>query len=305
MTESWRQLMDVGIVHFMAFPEGDPVEQIRYIGEDDFFDVVEIKPYDPPVMAEIKSICDQAGMKIGIGAQPALLGAKLSLNDPDEAGRQAAIDSVKGAVDAGYSVAARIVACLSGPMPDDENDVAAQMDLMVDSCVQICQYAQEKAEDYCIYLSVEQFDDTTDKKCLIGPADLGAELAKRVREQVDNFGITADLSHLPMLPGSMADILATLAPYLIHMHAGNCVSADEALHLYGDLHPRFGYPGSDTDVPELVEFLQTLIYTGYFQNQVPTDKPVLTFEVKPYDGDTSELLLAHTKRSFQRAWADV
>jgi len=297
--------MDVGIVHFMAFPEGDPVEQIRYLGEDDFFDVVEIKPYDPPVMEEIKSICDQAGMSIGIGAQPGLLGNKLSLNDPDEEGRKAAIESVKGAIDAGYMMDARIVACLSGPMPESKDDIAAQMDLMVDSCVQICKYADETADDYCIYLSVEQFDDTTDKKCLIGPADLGAQLAERVREQVDNFGITADLSHLPMLPGSVADILATLAPYLIHMHAGNCVSADESIHLYGDLHPRFGYPGSDTDVPELVEFLQTLIYTGYFQADVPTDKPVLTFEVKPYDGDTSELIVAHTKRSFQRAWAQV
>ncbi len=305
MTESWRQLMDVGIVHFMAFPEGDPVEQIRYIGEDDFFDVVEIKPYDPPVMEEIKSICDQAGMSIGIGAQPGLLGNKLSLNNPDEEGRKAAIESVRGAIDAGYTMDARIVACLSGPMPESKDDIAAQMDLMVDSCVQICKYADETADDYCIYLSVEQFDDTTDKKCLIGPADLAAQLAERVREQVDNFGITADLSHLPMLPGSVADILSTLAPYLIHMHAGNCVSADESLHLYGDLHPRFGYPGSDTDVPELVQFLQDLIYSGYFQNDVPTDKPVLTFEVKPYDGDTSELILAHTKRTFRRAWAEV
>jgi len=297
--------MDVGIVHFMAFPEGDPVEQIRYLGEDDFFDVVEIKPYDAPVMEEIKSICDQAGMSIGIGAQPGLLGNKLSLNDPDEEDRKAAIESVKGAIDAGYMMDARIVACLSGPMPENKDDTAAQMDLMVASCAEICKYAQETANDHCIYLSVEQFDDTTDKKCLIGPADLTAQLAERVREQVDNFGITADLSHLPMLPGSMTDILSTLAPYLIHMHAGNCVSADEALALYGDLHPRFGYPGSDNDVPELVEFLQTLIYTGYFQNEAPTDKPVLTFEVKPYDGDTSELILAHTKRTFQRAWAEV
>jgi sugar phosphate isomerase/epimerase len=297
--------MNIGIVHFMAFPEGDPVEQIRYLGEDDFFDVVEIKPYDQPVMEEIKSICDQAGMSIGIGAQPGLLGGKLSLNDPDEAGRTAAIDSVKGAIDAGYMMDAKIVACLSGPMPDDEADISAEVDLMVDSCVQLCNYAKEKAEDYCIYLSVEQFDDTTDKKCLIGPNDITIQMAERVKEQVDNFGITADLSHLPMLPGGTEEILAGLAPHLIHMHAGNCVSADEGLHLYGDLHPRFGYPGGENDVPELVEFLEALINTGYFRKDVPTDKPVLTFEVKPYDGDTSELLIAHTKRTFKRAWAQL
>lgn len=305
MTESWRQLMNVGIVHFMAFPEGDPVEQIRYLGEDDFFDVVEIKPYDPPILEEIKSICDQSGMSIGIGAQPGLLGAKLSLNDPSDDGRQGAIDSVKGAIDAGYLVGARIVACLSGPMPDSEAEIPAAMDAMVDSCVQLCRYAQESAEDEPIYLSVEQFDDTIDKKCLIGPTDLTVELAERVKQQADNFGITADLSHLPMLPGNQADMLAALNPHLIHMHAGNCVCADESLHLYGDLHPRFGYPGGENDTAELVEFLQALIYVGYFQNPVPTDKPVMTFEVKPYDGDSSELIVAHTKRTFQRAWAQV
>ncbi len=305
MTESWRQSMNIGIVHFMAFPSGDPVEQIRYLGEDDFFDVVEIKPYEQPVMEQIKSICEQAGMSVGIGAQPGLLGPKLSLNDPDEAGRKAAIDSVKGAVDAGYFMDARIVACLSGPMPDNKADIPAAVDLMADSCVQICNYAKEKAGDYCIYLSVEQFDDTTDKKCLIGPNDVTIQLAEKVRAQVDNFGITADLSHLPMLPGGTEEILSGLAPYLIHMHAGNCVSADESLHLYGDLHPRFGYPGGENDLPELVEFLEALINIGYFKNDVPTDKPVLTFEVKPYDDDTPELIVAHTKRTFKRAWAQL
>jgi len=305
MTESWRQMMSVGIVHFMAFPEGDPVEQIRYLGEDDFFDVVEIKPYEPAIMEQIKSICDQAGMSIGIGVQPGLQVGKHSLNNQCEEARKAAVDSVKGAVDAGYLVDARIVACLSGPMPDNEADIPAEMDAMVKSCVEICQYAQEKADGDPIFLSVEQFDDTIDKKCLIGPTPLAVELAERVREQVDNFGLTADLSHLPMLPGNQADMLAEMNPYLIHMHAGNCVIADESLHLYGDLHPRFGYPGSENDVPELVEFLRSLIYVGYFQNPVPTDKPILTFEVKPWDGDSSELLVAHTKRSFRRAWAQV
>ncbi len=305
MTESWRQLFDVGLVHFMAFPEGDPVEQVRFLAEDDFFDVVEIKPYEPEVMEQIKSICAQGGMSVGIAAQPALLGGKLSLNNLDEAGRAAAIASVKGAIDAAYMMEARLAVCLSGPMPENENDLPAAMDAMVDSCVQLCGYAQEKAGDYCVTLSVEQFDDTTDKKCLIGPADLTVELAEKVKEQVDNFGITADLSHLPMLPGSQFEILSALAPHIVHMHAGNCVSADESFNLYGDLHPRFGYPNSDTDVPELVEFIKDLIRIGYFEKEVPTDKPILTFEVKPYDGDTSELIVAHTKRSFKRAWAQV
>lgn len=303
MTESWRQLMDVGIVHFMAFPEGDPVEQIRALGEDDFFDVVEIKPYDEPILEQIKDICAQAGMSVGIATQPLLLGGGLSLNTPDAAGRTAAIDTVKKGIDAAYYMESKLAVCLSGKMPEDEADIPAQMDLMVDSCVQLCQYAQDKAEDYCVWLSVEQFDNDTDKACLIGPADLTAQLAERVRETTENFGITADLSHLPMLPGSMTEIMSTLQPYLVHMHAGNCVCAEESLDLYGDLHPRFGYPGSEVDVPELKKFIETLIYIGYFESDVPTEKPILTFEVKPYNGDTSELIIGNTKRKFKQAWA--
>lgn len=305
MTESWRQLMNVGIVHFMAYPEGDPVGQIQDLGEDDFFDVVEIKPYDDDTMEQIKFICDTSGMSIGIGAQPGLLGDELSLNDQDEAGRKAAIESVKGAIDAGYQMDAKIVACLSGPMPDNEDDIATEMELMVDSCVQLCEYAQQQADDEPIWLSVEQFDETIDKECLIGPVDLTAQLATEVKKQVDNFGLTVDLSHTPMLEDDLEEVLGVLGEHMIHAHAGNCVIADESAELYGDLHPRFGYPGSENGLEELRNYLEQLVYVGYFQNEVPTDKPVFTFEVKPYGDQTPELILAHTRRTFQRAWAAV
>lgn len=305
MTESWRQLMNVGLVHFMAYPEGDPVQQIRDLGEDDFFDVVEIKPYDDKTMQQIKSICDTAGLDIGIGAQPGLLGDELSLNDQDEAGRKQAIESVKGAIDAGYDMDAKIVACLSGPMPDDEDDIATEMELMVDSCVQLCEYAQQQADDEPLWVSVEQFDDLIDKECLIGPVDLTAQLATEVKKQVDNFGLTIDLSHTPMLEAELPEVLGALGEHMIHAHAGNCVIGDESAELYGDLHPHFGYPGGENDVNELREYLEQLVYVGYFQNEVPTDRPVFTFEVKPYGDQTPELVIANTKRAFQRAWALV
>lgn len=311
MTESWRQTMELGLVHFMAYPvikDDNPdltLSTLEEIACDEFFDVVEVRRSEHHgVHDKIRAIADQSGMKIGVGAQPGLLLGKLSLNSSDEDHRKAAIDEVKKAIDASYDMGARICAALSGPQPDDESQIEHEMDLMVDSCVQLCKYAQEKATDYVCWLSIEQFDHSVDKKCLIGPSERTGELAQRVKQQVDNFGLTVDLSHLPILYEDMTDWIATLAPHIIHLHAGNAV-AEEGLEGYGDLHPRFGYPGGENDVLQLQSYIEQLIFAGVFQNDVPTGKMVFTFEVKPMPGESAELILAHTKRTFLRAWANI
>ena len=52
MTQSWRQLMDVGLVHFMAYPQAtEPPavqETIQKLAADDFFDVLEVKRVAQP-----------------------------------------------------------------------------------------------------------------------------------------------------------------------------------------------------------------------------------------------------------------
>ena len=48
----------------------------------------------------------------------------------------------------------------------------------------------------------------------------------------------------------------------MHIHVGNCV-LDPALPGYGDMHPRFGWPGGMNDVPELAEFIRGLFQVGY------------------------------------------
>ena len=61
MVESWRQLMDVGLIHFMAYPNAtDPPavqETVRKLAQDDFWDVLEIKRVDEPgVHDELRAI---------------------------------------------------------------------------------------------------------------------------------------------------------------------------------------------------------------------------------------------------------
>ncbi|MEN6548131.1 MAG: TIM barrel protein [Armatimonadia bacterium] len=313
MTESWLQTMDLGLVHFMAYPavgkDDNPdliLSTVKALAEDDFFGVVEVRPSKlPGVHAQIKAICDQSGVKIGVGAQPLLLGKKLSLNSLDVNGRQAAVDEVKIGIDASYEMGARICACLSGPRADNDDDNKRMMDAMVESCVELAKYSQSKSNgDDLVWLSVEQFDTHVDKGCLIGSSAETAELAERVRAEVGNFGITIDLSHVPILHEDMQDLVATLAPYIIHLHAGNAV-AHEGLEAYGDQHPRFGFPGGSNDVEELKAYLAALIYAGVFQNEVPTGKMVFTFEVKPVGDESSDLIIAHTKRTFRKAWAEL
>lgn len=310
MEESWRTMMDIGIVHFMAVPEvikdeGPIVESAAALAEDDFFNVLEVRRSDDPVvMAGLKQVADSAHVSLGVGAQPGLLLNKLSLNDPDEGGRKAAIDEVKKSIDAAYFFGSRICVALSGPDPGGA-DREAQLELMVDSCEQLCQYCKDRATDYVCYLSIEQFDHQTDKSCLIGPSEITARMAEAVRAEHENFGVTVDLSHVPMLGEAYHDWLTTLQPYTIHVHAGNCMISSEEDEAYGDMHPRFGYPGGENDTDELRRFLESLIYVGYFQSDVPTAKPVFTFEVKPYGDDTTELVVANTKRVFKQAWAEL
>jgi sugar phosphate isomerase/epimerase len=302
--------MDIGLVHFMAYPvikDDNPdlvIESVKALAQDDFWDIIEVRRSSHAGLhAQIKGICDQAGMKIGVGAQPGLLINKLSLNNLDEAGRQAAIDEVKAAIDASYEMGARICACLSGPRADNDADNAKMMDLMVDSCIQLCKYSQSKAgDDNLVWLSVEQFDTSVDKKSLIGSSAETVELAERVRKEVGNFGITIDLSHIPILFEDMRDLVTMTAPYVIHLHAGNAVAV-EGMTAYGDAHPRFDFPGGTNGQAELQAYLEALIYAGVFQNEVPTEKMVFTFEVKPVGDESTELILAQTKRIFQRAWA--
>ena len=308
MVESWRQHMLLGIVHPMAYPTASDEAALRASIEevclDEFFDVLEVKPSDSATHAKIRAMAEQSATHLIVASQPPLLGAKLSLNDPNDAGRKAAVDKVKGSIDEAYELGAPLVAVLSGPDPGDaERD--AQMNLLVDSLVQCCQYAQEQAGELPVWITLETFDDAIDKRCLIGPSDRAQAVAARVRMQAPNFGLTIDLSHLPLLGESPTQCLEQVIDYLVHVHAGNCAMQDKSHAAYGDVHPRFGMAGTENDVPQLKEFLETLIYSGYFKAPVSTPKPVLTFEVKPLAGENSQLILAGTKRTFLRAWAET
>ena len=137
------------------------------------------------------------------------------------------------------------------------------------------------------------------KAALIGPAPLAARFAADVRSYCSNFGLMVDLSHFPTTYETSKFVIQTLRPYITHFHIGNAV-VHPGCEAYGDLHPRFGFPESANDTPELVDFFQVLRQEGFLNAAAPY---VLSFEVKPWKDEDEELVLAGTKRVVNRAWA--
>jgi sugar phosphate isomerase/epimerase len=189
----------------------------------------------------------------------------------------------------------------SGPDPGEAGRPKAT-EALTDSLQQLCAYAQEKAEDRMLSISLENFDRDLDKRQLIGPTKEAAQLAESIWAGSSNFGLTVDLSHLPQLRERIDETILAAVDHLIHVHIGNCV-LEAGSPLFGDKHPRFGAPDSAVGVEEVRRFLEALIYAGYFKRNTPTTMPVVSFEIKPAPGESPELVIANAKRTLLHAWA--
>jgi sugar phosphate isomerase/epimerase len=304
MDKHWDSYCTMSIVHFMAFPdtsmgEGPIVESVRTIAEDDFFDAIEIAWIkDATARRSVRQILEVSQLQVGFGAHPAILSQKLNLNSLDESERLRALGMMKELIDQAWELGASSLVFLSGPDPG-KADREVALEALIDSVRQMCDYSEKKS----IRMTLETFDRRVDKKALIGPVGDAARLAEAVRVDYPSFGLLYDLSHMPILDETPAD-MAVIKEYLTHIHVGNCVKV-EGRPLYGDLHPYIGFPGSANGVDELAEFLRGLFDIGY----LATGKRIKSwvgFEVKPQGPDqTPELIIANAKRTWRQAWAKV
>jgi sugar phosphate isomerase/epimerase len=299
MKESMYKYMKVGIIHFMAYPttirgEGPIVETITKIAEDDYFNAIEITWIkDPEVRKKAKEVLVTSGLAVGYGAQPAVLLTPLNPNSLDEDERKAAVEVLKGQVDEANFMGAGRMAFLSGKHPGAEQREAA-VDALIKSTQEICDYAATKG----MGIAVETFDTEIDKKALIGSSADSAAFAVAVDRS--NFGLMVDLSHLPLLGESSKQCAQAVKDHVVHLHVGNCAMRDENHPAYGDAHPRFGIEGGENDVKELAAYLKAFIDIGFLNGK---DKPFMSFEVKPLEGESSEVVIANAKRTLNQAWA--
>lgn len=301
MKDSIHHYMRFGVIHFMAYPEvmggeGPILETLSEIAYDADFTAVEIAHVgDPEVRRQAGELCAAAGLTVAYAAQPAILGGKLNLNSLDETERQRVVKVLEAEMRQALDLGAGAMAVLSGPDPGPDDRPAAA-DALVKTLQELCDLGRRNG----VRVTLETFDRDIDKRALIGPSEEAAAVAQRVDR--DNFGLIIDLSHLPLQRETPREALGNVADHLVHAHFGNCVLKDPDNPAYGDLHPRFGYPGSEVGVPELTEYLRVLLEMGFLNPEAP---PIVSAEVKPMPGETGRAVIANAKRVLREAWARV
>ncbi len=303
MVESINKYMKVGLIHFMAFPstmkgEGPIEETVKKIIVDDYFDAIEITHIkDTEVRAKVKKMLASSHMAVAYGGQPRLLTTGSNINSLDEAKRLEALAILKDGVDEAYEMGAAGFGFLAGKYEEATKEDSYQA--LVKSTRELCAYVKSKGD---MKVALEVFDYDIDKKSLIGPVDLAKRFAEEIRGEFDNFGLMVDLSHIPMIHESNEENLIPIKDYIIHAHMGNTVIKDPSCEAYGDMHPRFGFPNSENDVDELVEYLRTLMKIGFISEE---RRPIVSFEVKPWGDEDPEIVIANAKRTLNLAWAKV
>jgi sugar phosphate isomerase/epimerase len=303
MRTHWSPYCGLSLVHFLAFPEcgngnGPILESVEQVLLDDFFTGIEISRInDLEVRRTVAALIQQTHANVDFGLHPIILGEKLNLNSNDRAQRNGALETLSSLMNQAAELGAKRLSLLSGPDPGPSGRREAT-NLLIDSLQQL----SEKAHAYGLSLVLETFDREVDKKSLIGPAAEAVEVAKEVRKNFSDFGLLYDQGHGLLLDEEPKAALTTMKEYLVHIHVGNCVRVPgRASH--GDSHPRFGFPGSENDIPELAAFIQALFDMGYLYQDVSlNDRPNIGFEVRPQPGESSSAILANIKRSWRDAW---
>lgn len=303
MKEAMKDYFKPGLIHFMAYPEtikGDgPIEEtVKRILTDTYFDAIEItRINDAAVRTRVADMIAASRITAAFGGQPMLLVSGKNINDTDEEKRIEAVQLLKTGIDQAHELGCGSFAFLSGKYEIREKDKAYKA--LIKSTKELCAYAKL---NFGMNVALEVFDYDVDKKSLIGPAGLAKEYAEEVTAICDNFGLMVDLSHIPLLHETIEENLLPVKDYIIHAHMGNCVSKDSSMPGYGDLHPRFGFPNGDNDIDELAQYLKVLMDIGFI---CPEKRPIVSFEVKPFGGEDSEIVIANAKRTLDAAWRKI
>ncbi len=303
MSDSMYRKMRVGVVHFKAFPGlesgvGPLVETLEKLAADEFFTAVEVGwMKDFQVRNTARQVLDHSHLSVAYATQPKVLSNKFNLNSFDLRERNAAIAAVKSSVDEAHQLGAEVVRLIAGRDPGDEKREEAKK-LLVDSLRQIMDYDRQHGGEMRFTLKI--FDRDIDKMNLIGHAQDAVDVAQELRKDFAEFGLLTDLSHFPLLDEKPEISLPLMKDYLDSVHLGNCVFRDRRHPCYGDIQPRFGIPGGETDTKEVTEFFSALHDIGFFDK---SERPIVSAEVRPVvAGEKSDIVLANAKRVIRDAW---
>jgi sugar phosphate isomerase/epimerase len=308
MNRGWDSVVCIGIVYPKLFDhansgEGPILETMSKILNDPFFTAIEVTWIkDDQVRKNVRDLLKLSGMEILYNGAPPIRGMDVNLCSCDDGQRNQSVANFKKVIDEAYFLGAKILHCVSGKDPGVDKRAEAKRNL-IDSLQKLCKYAQEKATDYTLVVSLENSDREVDRRALLGPTDETVELAREVYQGSQNFGVLLDEGHFPLMQEDPKKSLEMAKDLLTHIHIGNCYSKDSSKPYFGDKHLPFGVPDSDVDAEEMGSFLGTLRAIGYFQKRCATRLPVLSFEIGPWGNISPELVVATLKRTFSRSWA--
>jgi len=303
MKDSIFDVANIGIVHSMAYPNCNKSEE-QYINTlkelliDPFFSVIEIGqlPFDS-LNEIVPKLINSAQCKSTYSAHSRLLKNKLNINSIYEDERSKAVEELKRGIDEAYKFNSLNFQFLSREWSKETQEENLQS--LVKSTIEICNYASSKGT---MPVCLEIFDYDIDKCSLIGKSSLAARYCSMVNEHCNNFGLMVDLSHIPLIRETIEDHINPIRDYVSHVHIGNAFMKNKEDIAYGDMHPRFGYPGSENNILELVTFLRKLIDIDYLNYH---KKSFISFEVKPQGNEDPRIVIANAKRSLIEAWSQV
>jgi len=319
----------IGLVHFMAYPgpgatmstqRGEAPEQylldsVKAVIEDSYFSSIEItRIKNLRIRRQVSQMLGDSGMEVIFSAQPVQLInedniiAPTDISSSDDVQRRQAVMRIKECIDQAYDMGATKFGLVSGQDPGTSNgldDRRRAVEALILSLDEICRYSKSVAADRGVEplgITLEMFDRLPDRGCknqLVGPAKEALDIAKTVRRFYghEEFGLLYDLSHMLLIrdvsfDGEQPEVLKELAPYLVHVHVGNCVTDPED-ELYGDNHPSFDYPAGAIDGELLARYVKALNEIGYSGS--------IGFEVMPHGSEISESVIEVTKSWFDRA----
>lgn len=307
---SWSATMDLGIVHALAFPEcrlgdGPVIETLTQIVNDADFGAVEIAPVrDPAVRAQAQALLSWSGLQVVYLPILPMLFDGIEIASEDEGRRKASMRRLHDLIDEAVAFDSAL-AMIGAPPDPGPGKRAPVIERLIEDIQELCDYAGSKSTNRQLHITLEPFDRDVEKKRIIGPTAEAAALADAVDR--DNFGITVDLSHLPLLGETADSAIGAAGRHLIHAHIGNCVVDDPACPFFGDFHPRFDHPLGRNGEAEVTEYLHQLDAHGFWENARSRlgSVPILSMEVKPnqVDNETSGAIIVNGKRTFARSWA--
>jgi sugar phosphate isomerase/epimerase len=92
------------------------------------------------------------------------------------------------------------------------------------------------------------------------------------------------------------------APFLKHIHLGNCVLKDRQHPMWGGVHPPLGIQGGEIGPPQLEEFFRILLKIGYLGKE---RRGSMSLEITLLPGMTAEETLTDNLARLEEAWREV